>query len=67
MLKGDSIKSLTKVKENNIHCSPFVHQTSHLLVEDNEVSQAGSTLCNSTVTTPYDFFVVHMPGNGFQD
>lgn len=34
---GDGIKNLTKVKVDKTHCSPLVHQASHLSTEGSQV------------------------------
>lgn len=39
----DSIKRLANVKVNNIHCPPFIHQTSHVIA-DNSKSASPSLL-----------------------
>lgn len=63
----DNIKSLTKVKTNNIHFSPFMHQTSHLIIETYQVFHAWFSLHKSNLTTPSHLLVLCLFTNGYQD
>ena len=64
-LTGSSVKSLTEVKVDNIHCFPLIHQASDFIIDGDKVGQA----CHgeSMLTTPDDLIVLHMPGNDFWD
>lgn len=37
---GDSAKTFTEVEISNIHCSPLIHEPSHLIVEGYKVIEA---------------------------
>lgn len=39
---GYCVRSLVKIKVNNTHCSPVVPRDSHLMIEENLVSQVHS-------------------------
>lgn len=35
---GDSVKTFAKVKENNIQCTPLIHQANHIIAEGYHVA-----------------------------
>lgn len=37
---GGSAESLPEVKMSHVHCSPLIHQASHLVIEGSQVGQA---------------------------
>lgn len=61
------IDSLAEVKIKSIHCSPFIHLDTHLIIEDDLVGQAWSTSHKTTLTTPKHLPIFHLSGNSFQD
>ncbi|XP_052646855.1 uncharacterized protein LOC128143559 [Harpia harpyja] len=42
-LTGDSVKGLTEARVDNVHCSPFICQASHFIIEVYQVGQVTGT------------------------
>lgn len=61
----NNVEILTEV--GYVHCSPLIHQPSHLILNVYQVGQTLLPLGESMLTTPNDFLVLHMSGNGFKD
>ena len=58
----DSVKGLTDVRVDNIHCSCLVYQASHLTAEVYQAGQAWVPLGEAMLTISDDFLVIHVLG-----
>ena len=64
---GDSVKSLTEVKADNIHYSALIYQAYNFIVEGYQAGQAWLPLGEAMMTPPNNLLVLYMPGNDSQD
>lgn len=57
---GHSVKSLTEVQADNIHCSGFFYQASHFTIDVYQVDQACVPLGEGIWSAAVDFFVLNI-------
>ena len=59
-------KVLTKVQVDNIHSLSFILWVGHLVIERDQVGQAGPAFCEPMLAGPDPLVVLHMPGERTQ-
>jgi len=64
---GNSVKGLTKVQVDNIHTLSLIHQVGHLVIEADQVGQAGPAFHEPMLAGPDPLIVFPMPGERTQD
>jgi len=63
---GNSVKGLTKVQVDDIHSLSLIHQAGHLVIEGDQVGQAGCAFHEPMLAGPDPLAVLHMvhPSDG---
>ena len=64
---GGAVKGLTKVHVDRIHGLCLIHYVSHLVVEGDQVSQAGPYFHKPVLAGPDPLVVLYMPRDGTRD
>ncbi|PKU41861.1 hypothetical protein llap_7836 [Limosa lapponica baueri] len=62
---GNCVKGFTKVQVNNIHSLSLINNKGHLVIEGDEVSQAGPAFHKPVLTGPDRLVVLHGGTQGF--
>jgi len=64
---GNSVKSLTKVLVDDIHSLSLVHWVGHLVIEGDQIGQAGRAFLETMLAGTDPMVVLHTPGERTQD
>ena len=64
---GNHVKGLTKVQVDDIHSLSFILQLGHVVIEGDQVGQAGPAFDEPMSAGPDPLDVLHMPGEHTQD
>lgn len=56
-----NVKDFTEFTVDSINCSPLIYQANHLIKEVYQVGQVLLLIDESMLTTPDNFFVLHVP------
>jgi len=64
---GNTVKGLTKVQIDDIHSLFLIHKVGHLVIEGDEVGQAGPALHEPMLAGPDPLVVLQMPGERTPD
>ena len=60
----NSVKGLAEVQADNIHSLSFIHYAGHLVIEGNQVSQAGPAFHKPMLAGPDHLLVLYVPCDG---
>ena len=64
---GVNIKGFTKVQVNNSHSLSLIHLAGHLVIEGDQVCQAGPIFHKPTLAEPDLLVVLHVPHDSPKD
>ena len=64
---GDSVKGFTEVLAGYVHSLSLIHQTGHLIMEEDQVGQAGPAFRKPMLAGPDPLVVPYMPCDCTQD